>query len=63
MGAAFSLLRSFAASLIIAVVTFVICVAGVFLGKKFGMKLADKATVLGGLVLVAIGFLIFFDVF
>lgn len=63
MGAAFSLLRSFAASLIIAVVTFVICVTGVFLGKKFGMKLADKATVLGGLVLVAIGFLIFFDVF
>lgn len=63
MGAAFSLLRSFAASLIIAVVTFAICVAGVFLGKKFGMKLADKATILGGLVLVAIGFLIFFDVF
>lgn len=63
MGAAFSLLRSFAASLIIAVVTFVICVAGVFLGKKFGMKLADKATILGGLILVAIGFLIFFDVF
>lgn len=40
---------------IIAVVTFAICVAGVFLGKQFGTKLAGKASILGGVILVAIG--------
>lgn len=40
---------------IIAVVTFVICFAGVFIGRKFGTKLAEKATLLGGSILIAIG--------
>lgn len=40
---------------IIAVVTFALCFAGVFIGRKFGTKLAEKATVLGGCILVAIG--------
>ncbi|MBQ8357235.1 MAG: manganese efflux pump [Clostridia bacterium] len=40
---------------IIAVVTFVICFAGVFIGRKFGTKLAEKATVLGGCILILIG--------
>lgn len=43
------------AALIIAVVTFAICVAGVFIGKKFGTVLSKKATVFGGIILIAIG--------
>ncbi len=40
---------------IIGVVTFLICMAGLFLGRKLGMRLAGKASVLGGIILVAIG--------
>ncbi|MBQ8340818.1 MAG: manganese efflux pump [Clostridia bacterium] len=40
---------------IIAVVTFILCFAGVFIGRKFGTKLAEKATILGGVILIAIG--------
>ena len=39
---------------IIAVVTFILCFAGVFIGRKFGTKLAEKATILGGVILIAI---------
>lgn len=46
-------------SLIISVVTFGICIAGVILGKKFGTKLAGKATILGGIILIIIGVVIF----
>ena len=46
-------------ALVIAVSTFFICIAGVLIGKKFGTKLAGKATVLGGVILIAIGFEIF----
>jgi len=46
-------------SLLIAVVTFVICIAGLMLGKKFGTKLAGKASVLGGIILIGIGIEIF----
>ncbi len=42
-------------SLLIAAVTFVICVAGLCIGRKFGTKLAGKASVLGGAILVLIG--------
>ncbi len=47
------------ACLIIAVVTFAICITGVILGKKFGTKFAGKATMLGGIILIAIGIEIF----
>lgn len=46
---------------IIAALTFVICFAGVIIGKKFGTKLSSKASILGGVILIAIGFKIFFD--
>ncbi|MDD4291188.1 MAG: manganese efflux pump MntP family protein [Clostridia bacterium] len=46
-------------AIIIAVVTFAICVCGVFLGKKFGTKLKNKASILGGVILIAIGLEIF----
>jgi putative Mn2+ efflux pump MntP len=46
---------------IIAVVTFALCFAGVLIGRKFGTKLAEKAGILGGVVLIAIGIKIFLD--
>lgn len=45
--------------LIIAAVTFAICMAGLQLGKMFGTKLAGKASVLGGSILILIGLEIF----
>ena len=44
---------------IIALVTFVICMAGLIFGKRFGTKLSGKATVLGGVILIFIGIEIF----
>ncbi|MBQ8849133.1 MAG: manganese efflux pump [Clostridia bacterium] len=44
---------------IIGVVTFFICAAGVVIGKKFGMGLAGKASILGGAILIVIGIWIF----
>ena len=48
-------------ALLIAVVTFFICFAGLYIGKKFGTRLANKASILGGAILVGIGFWIFFS--
>ncbi len=44
---------------IIAVVTFGICLGSVYLGKRFGMKLGNKAQILGGCILIGIGLEIF----
>ena len=52
-------LGSLVCSLIISAVTFGICITGVLLGKKFGTKLAGKATILGGTILIIIGIVIF----
>ena len=46
-------------ALIIGVVTLFICLAGTELGKKIGMKLAGKASIVGGIILIAIGIEIF----
>ncbi len=46
-------------SVIIGVVTLLICLAGTYIGRKLGMKLAGKASVLGGIILIAIGIEIF----
>ena len=40
---------------LIAVITFGVCVGGVFIGQKFGDKLKSKSGILGGLILIAIG--------
>jgi len=47
------------AAFIIAAVTFVICMAGLSIGKRFGTRLANKASILGGVILIAIGIEIF----
>jgi len=55
----YGLLMALVASLIIAGVTFVICMTGLLIGKKAGDKLGAKATLAGGLILVGIGIEIF----
>lgn len=59
--AEYNFLHALAASLIIASVTFVICMGGLVLGKKFGTKLSNKAEILGGIILVIIGIEIFIN--
>jgi putative Mn2+ efflux pump MntP len=44
-----------AASAIIAAVTFVICMAGLRIGKIFGIRLTQKASIAGGVILICIG--------
>lgn len=51
----------FVAVSMIAATTFVISIASVFIGKKFGELLSDKAELVGGLILVAIGLKIFIE--
>lgn len=46
-------------ALIIAMVTFAICLCGLHIGKKVGVKLAGKANILGGVILIFIGLEIF----
>ncbi len=46
-------------ALIIAVVTFFICIAGLKIGMHFGTKLSRKAAILGGSILIFIGLEIF----
>ena len=55
----YGLLMAFTASVIIAVVTFAICITGLLIGKKAGSHLGSKATILGGLILIGIGIEIF----
>jgi len=51
------------AVLLIAVVTFGICAAGIIIGKRFGTMFAGKSTVFGGAILIFIGLEIFITSF
>lgn len=44
---------------IIAVVTFIICMVGLLIGRRVGTKLSGKAGILGGAILIFIGLEIF----
>lgn len=57
--AEYGLIMALVAALIIGVLTFFICFFGLGLGKKFGTMFANKATVLGGVILIVIGLEIF----
>ena len=57
--AEYALIPAFIASLIIAAVTFIICIGGLLIGRKAGTALSWKASVLGGCILVLIGIEIF----
>jgi len=61
--AEYELIMALFAVWIIALITFVICLCGVFLGKKFGTKLSEKAAILGGVILILIGIEIFISSF
>ena len=47
--------------LVIAIVTFILCAGGLLLGKSFGTKLAGKASIFGGSILIIIGIKIFVE--
>ena len=51
----YDLSRALVSSGIIGVVTFLLCLISVFLGKKIGEKLKNKASLIGGVILIAIG--------
>lgn len=53
--ASYNAAQATVSSLIIGVVTFVICSAGLRLGRKLGELLAGRASILGGIILIAIG--------
>ncbi|MCI2035993.1 MAG: manganese efflux pump MntP family protein [Oscillospiraceae bacterium] len=47
--------------LLIGLITFVICFAGVYIGRRFGTVCASRAEIAGGDVLIAIGLKIFIE--
>lgn len=55
----YDLVMALAAGLIIAVVTFILCMIGLALGKRFGTKISGKAEILGGIILIGSGIEIF----
>ena len=52
-------LMALVCALIIAAVTFFLCMIGLIIGKKFGTKLSHKAEIFGGIILIVIGIEIF----
>ena len=48
-----------ASTLIIGIVTFFICLAGLAIGRRFGTRLSNKAAIMGGVILILIGLEIF----
>lgn len=57
--ASYNAVMAFAAAMIIAAVTFVICFAGVKIGKCCGTRFSGKSSILGGSILIFIGLEIF----
>ena len=55
----YNLAMALTASLIIAAVTFLICLAGLKIGKTAGTRLAGRAGIVGGAILIFIGLEIF----
>ena len=57
----YTLIEALVCVSIVAIVTFLICVCAVYIGKKFGTKLGSKAEILGGIILIIIGVEIFLN--
>lgn len=57
--ASYNIFNAIVSSLIIALITFVICYFGIILGKKFGTKFSKNAAIFGGVILILIGIEIF----
>ncbi|MGN0905915.1 MAG: manganese efflux pump MntP family protein [Bullifex sp.] len=61
--AEYDLMHASLCASIIAAVTFIICVAGLIIGKKAGAKLGRRANIFGGVILILIGLEIFITSF
>ncbi len=57
--ASYDFLFAAVTAILIASVTYLISIVGVFIGKKFGTAISGKATVFGGIILIIIGIEIF----
>ena len=57
----YSLPLALQASGIIALVTFAVCLAGLAMGKRMGTRFSHYASLLGGIILIGIGFKIFLE--
>lgn len=57
--AGLTVLEALTEAIIIGVVTFIICILGLRIGKKFGTKLSAKSSIFGGVILIIIGIEIF----
>lgn len=55
----YQLFEALISVLIITVITFIICIIAIFVGRKFGACLGTKAEILGGVILILIGLEIF----
>ena len=55
----YSFVQALVSSVIIGIVTFAICIAGIAAGRKIGTKLSSAAPIVGGVILIAIGIEIF----
>jgi putative Mn2+ efflux pump MntP len=53
--AAYDRMQALVSSLIIGIVTLMICLAGLRIGRRLGELLAGRASILGGLILIGIG--------
>lgn len=54
----YSIFEAIISCIIIGVLTFGICILGVYIGKVIGNKLNNKANILGGCILITIGIII-----
>ncbi len=61
--AEYALFEAIVAAAVIALVTFIICALGILIGKKAGTRLAGKAGIFGGAILIFIGLEIFITSF
>ena len=61
--AGYNWLMALVCSLIVAAVTFVICMGGLELGKRFGKRFSNRAEIIGGVILIVIGLEIFISSF
>jgi len=55
----YGIFMALTSALIIAAVTYIICLGGLLIGKKVGEKITNKASILGGIILIGIGIEIF----
>ncbi|MDD4002871.1 MAG: manganese efflux pump MntP family protein [Clostridia bacterium] len=63
MGFAALNVKIWSSSSVIASVTFLICLAGVYIGKRFGLLLKKKAVITGGILLIIIGIKLLLEYF